>query len=166
MGLLPGVERIIAELDPNLPISDARDMEAVRADSLARERFMMLLLVVFSIVALVLAIVGIYGVVAQFTRQRSQEISVRLALGAQPADVRRMIVSRGAMLVGSGIGIGLIIAVGATRAMSTMLFQVKPLDPTTFLAVAGVLAATGVVASWVPARRASRMDPGSALRPE
>jgi ABC-type antimicrobial peptide transport system permease subunit len=166
MALLPAVRAAVADLDPNLPVFEARSLETVRTESMARERFLMALLLAFAVVALVLSLVGVYGVIAQFTRQRTQEIGVRLALGAAPADVRRMVVRRGAALVAAGLGLGLGGAVLSTRSMASMLYQVRPADPITFTAVGIALLGAGVLATWLPARRASRLDPGLALRPE
>ena len=166
MNALPGVESAVTALDPNLPIYGARTMEGIRSESVARERFLMTLLIGFALTALVLAVVGVYGVVAQFVRQRTQEIGVRLALGAQPGQVVRMIVARGAMLVAAGIAVGTLAALAASRALVSVLYDVAPSDPGTYAAVIAILAVTGVVTAWVPARRASRTDPGIALRPE
>jgi ABC-type antimicrobial peptide transport system permease subunit len=166
MSLLPSVRSAVAQLDPNLPIFSARAMDDVRADALTRERFLMLMLLTFAVVALVLSIVGVYGVIAQFTRQRTQEIGVRLALGAQPGDVQRMVVLRGGALVLGGIAIGLVAALASTRVMESMLYNTQPIDLTTFGAVTIALLTAGVLATWLPARRASRLDPGIALRPE
>ena len=166
LSLLPALRQTIAAQDPSLPIFAARSMDTVRADALMRERFLMLMLLTFAAVAMVLSIVGVYGVIAQFTRQRTQEIGVRLALGAQPHDVQRMVVLRGGLLVLGGIAIGLLAAVASTGAMTTMLYNVQPVDMLTFGTVTLVLLTAGVLATWLPARRASRLDPGIALRPE
>jgi putative ABC transport system permease protein len=166
LSLLPGFKNALAQLDPILPVFASRSMESVRTDALTRERFLMLMLLTFAVVALVLSIVGVYGVIAQFTRQRTQEIGVRLALGAQPGDVERMVVLRGGALVAGGIGIGLVGAVTSTGFMKSMLYEVQPVDVPTFIAVAAALLGAGVLATWLPARRASRVDPGIALRPE
>jgi putative ABC transport system permease protein len=164
MALLPAVRRTVAELDRNLPIFDARSMEAVRAESMARERFLMVLLLGFAGVALMLSMVGVYGVVAQFTRQRTRELGVRLALGAAPGDVRRMVVFRGMRLVLAGLVVGLGAALLTTRAMAAMLYNVRPADPLTFAAVGGALLTAGALAAWFPALRAGKLDPGAALR--
>ncbi len=166
LGQLPALKSLLHELDPNVPIAEARSMEKVRAESVARERFLMVLLLLFAGVALVLAVIGIHGVTAQFMRQRTQEIGVRLALGAEPTAVLRMMVGQGAVLVGGGIALGVAIALITTRAMTGLLFQVKPVDPVTFVGVATTLALAGLVAIWLPSRRASRQDPLSALRPD
>ena len=166
MAVLPAVEAAVGELDANLPIYSARTLESVRTGAVARERFLMILLVAFAGTALVLAIVGVYGVIAQFVRQRRHEIGVRLALRAQPAQVVRMIVARGAALVGAGIVIGTIAALAASRTLATVLYDIAPNDPATYLAVIAILAVTGVATAWIPALRASRTDPGIALRPE
>ncbi|MGH7469341.1 MAG: ADOP family duplicated permease [Longimicrobiales bacterium] len=166
MSVLPDVRRLVLELDPNLPILAVRSMEAVRDLALARERFLMALLLLFATVAFVLAVVGVYGVTAQFMRQRTQEIGVRLALGASSADVLLLMVRRGGALVASGVALGLLGALAGTRVMEGLLFNVKPVDAITFVTVAGTLAAAAIVAAWLPARRASRVEPLIALRPE
>jgi putative ABC transport system permease protein len=166
MALRSSVESLVKEIDPNLPLFDVRLMETVRLESVARERFLMVLLGLFAVVAMLLAVVGVYGVTAQFMKQRTQEIGVRLALGAEPAAVQRLMVSRGAGLVGGGILLGIAGAVAGSRAMVGLLYNVKPMDPLTFGVVALTLAAAGTLAAWLPARRASRVDPLNALRPE
>ena len=114
--------------------------------------------------ALILGAVGLYGVLSYVVAQRTREIGVRMALGAEAGRVRRMVVLQGVRVVGVGIGVGLAVALGATRALSSLLFGVGPLDPVTFGAVAAAMAAVGLLASWVPARRASRVDPIRSMR--
>ncbi len=164
--LVAAVRHAVADLDSDLPLSDVRTMEAVRADSLARERFLMTLLLAFAAIALTLAVVGVYGVTAQAVRQRTQEIGVRMALGAQTRDVLRLVMRQGARLAALGVVIGLGSALLASKAMRALLYDVAPNDPLTFVTVGGVLAAAALVASWVPALRASRTDPTQALRVE
>ena len=164
VALAPAVRQAVAELDPSLAIHATRAMRAVLADSLARDRFLMMLLLAFAGVGLVLAVVGVYGVLAQLTRSRSREMGIRIALGAPTARVRWQVVRHGLALILAGLGVGGVSAVLATRAMRGLLFQVAPADPATFATVAAVLAATGLVASWLPAARASRADPAVVLR--
>ena len=162
----PAVRRVVADLDPALALESVRTMNDVRAASLARERFLTTLLLVFAGVGLALAIVGVYGVMAQMARRRVREMGIRLALGAQANDVRWLVVRNGLRLVVSGLAIGIVAAFLTTRTMQALLFGVAPTDPLTFVAVPVVLIVTAVVATWVPATFASRADPASALRSE
>lgn len=141
-------------------------MDEVMAASVAQRRFSMTLLGLFAACALVLALVGVYGVLSYLVTQRSSEIGIRMALGAQPSDVRKQIVWEGGKLVIAGLVFGIAGALVSTRIMSTLLFGVKPMDPVTVAATAALLGATAMLASYVPARRASRIDPMSALRCE
>jgi ABC-type antimicrobial peptide transport system permease subunit len=134
--------------------------------SIAERRFTMLLLAAFAAVAVVLASIGVYGVLAYLVSQRTQEIGVRLAIGAAPADVSRLFLREGVALAGVGLAAGLAIAVAAARALTAMLFGITATDPLTFLGVAGVLSLTAILASYLPARRAARVDPMEALRAE
>jgi ABC-type antimicrobial peptide transport system permease subunit len=126
----------------------------------------MLLQGVFALVALLLAAVGIYGVVSHSVAQRTQEIGIRMALGADSATVAGMVLRQGGILAGIGIGLGLMGAFGLTHLMRALLFGVSATDPLTFLAVPVTLAGVGILASWLPARRAARTDPAEALRAE
>jgi ABC-type antimicrobial peptide transport system permease subunit len=118
----------------------------------------------FAAIAVVLAAVGVYGVISYAVSQRTQEIGVRVALGAQRSDVFRLIVGHGMQLGGIGIAIGLVGALGVTRFLRTMLFGVSPFDPASFVGVSALLAAIAILASYIPARRAARVDPVEALR--
>jgi putative ABC transport system permease protein len=160
------IRRALHEIDPNLAIETARSMEAVRGASLARDRFLMTMLTTFAAVGLLLAIVGVYGVLAQTTRRRSREMGVRIALGARGAQVRWLVISQGLRLVIAGLLIGSVMALLLTRTMQRVLFNVPTSDPLTYVVVAMLLAATGAAAAWLPALRASGTDPAVALRAE
>ncbi|HEU4451578.1 MAG TPA: ABC transporter permease [Longimicrobium sp.] len=156
----------VAAADPDVPASDLRPLEAVVSASVARPRFTSLLLAVFAAVALVLGAVGIYGVVAYAVSQRTHEIGVRMALGAGSDTVLRLVLRQGAVLAGIGVVLGLAAALALTRVLGSLLFGVSALDPLTFAAVGTAVVAVALVASWVPARRAARVDPAVALRTE
>ena len=134
--------------------------------SVAQRRLTMMLLAIFAGAALLLAAVGIYGVIAYSVTQRTQEIGIRLALGAQRRDVLAMVMRQSALLALAGIVAGGIGAFALTRLMADLLFEVRPFDPVTFAGVAGLLAAVSLLASWVPGHRATRVDPVVALRAE
>jgi len=162
--LAPALRRNVAAIDRELPMADIAPMTAVIGASVAERRFTMLLLTAFAVVAVALAAIGIYGVLAYVVGQRTQEIGVRLAIGATPANVVTLFVREGAALTLAGVVCGLAGALALTRALSTLLFGVTTTDPATFAAVAGALALVALVASYVPARRAARVDPMTALR--
>jgi predicted permease len=158
------VEAAVRALDPQVPAYGARAMSDVVAQASARTSLTLLLLGIASGVALALGAVGIYGVVAYVVSLRTREIAVRMALGARPADVSRMISRQAAVLVALGIGVGLAGAVALTRVLRALLFGVDPVDPLSMAAAAVVLAVVAAIASWVPARRAAGLDPAQALR--
>jgi predicted permease len=162
----PAIRRTVAELDRSIALSSVETMNQVRATSLARERFLTTLLLLFAGVGLALAVVGVYGVMAQMARRRVREMGIRLALGAQANDVRWLVVRNGLRLVMAGLVLGTLGALAATRAMQALLFGIASRDPLTFLAVPVVLVMTALVATWVPASHASRADPATALRAE
>src|SRR5205807_5192069 len=151
-----------AELVVHSPLS----MEETVARSIGQKRFSMTLLAVFAGIALILASVGIYGVLTYLVGQRTQEIGVRMALGAQRFDVLRLVLNDGARMTLVGLAIGVVAALGLTRLLSHMLFGVKPTDPLTFFAVTMLLCAIALLACYVPAHRAMRVDPTVALRYE
>jgi putative ABC transport system permease protein len=157
---------IVRQMDPDVAVAGVRTMEDVVASSVEQRRITMLLLSIFAGAALILAAVGIYGVIAYSVTQRSQEIGIRIALGAQRADVVRMIVRQGLTLVVAGIIVGTSGAFLVTRLMTGLLFQTEPTDPATFLSVAFILTLIAVAASYIPGRRATRVDPVVALRAE
>jgi putative ABC transport system permease protein len=164
MLVVPPLRAIIRELAPDLPVSSVRTLDALRARSLARTRFFATVLGVFAVVGLTLATVGVYGVVAQLARARTREMGIRIALGAQSSQVMSLLVAHGLRLTIIGLVIGGAIALVATRAMAALLFGVAPNDPLTLAVVAVVLMGASVVASWIPALRASRGDPMLSLR--
>lgn len=153
-------------IDPAIPIGDFRTMETLVSNAVARPRFGSMILTTFAATALMLTTVGLYGVVANTVSQRVRELGVRLALGATPGDILRMIVKQGLSPVLAGLALGLVAAWGLGKAMASLLFEIQPGDPVTFLAAAAILLAVSALACWVPARRASRFDPVVALRME
>ena len=160
------VRREIARLDPDQPISDVRTMDERIGRSLESRRFNMILLAAFAALALALAAIGIYGILAYAVTERTHEIGVRLALGAQPRDVLSMIVAQGMAMTGAGAAIGVVAALAVTRLMSSLLFGISAADPMTFAAIPLLLGVVAFVACYVPARRATRVDPLVALRTE
>jgi len=156
----------VQSIDPNIPVFSVRTMDEIITRSMAERRFALQLLGVFAGVALLLAAIGIYGVMAYSFSQRTHEIGIRIALGAQRVDIFRMAVGEGMQLVGIGLAIGLVGAAALTRSVRTMLFDVSPADPITFLAISATLAAVAFLACYIPARRATRVDPLVALRDE
>jgi putative ABC transport system permease protein len=160
----PQIRREIQALDPNLPVFNIRTMNEVIDASLAPRRFSAELVAVFAAVALLLASVGTYGLLAYMVGQRSHEIGVRMALGATPGAINRMILRRGAALAGAGILAGIILSGIAAPMIAALLYGVRPIDPAVFLAVPVVLMAVALLASYVPARRAARVDPSVTLR--
>ncbi|HKQ04611.1 MAG TPA: ABC transporter permease [Blastocatellia bacterium] len=166
MAAVGPMKEAILTVDKDQPVTAVRSMEQVLADSLSQRRFTMLLLGLFAALALVLASVGIYGVMSYTVTQRTHEIGVRMALGARPADVLGLVVAQGMAIAGVGVGIGLAAALALTRLMSSFLFGVSATDPLTFIAIPLILAGVALGACFVPARRATRVDPMVALRYE
>jgi predicted permease len=165
-GLVEEVKAQVWSVDRQIPVSDVRTMDELMAVSLAQQRFNMLLLGAFASLALILAGVGIYGVMSYTASQRTHEIGIRMALGGQRRDVLQLIVGEGARLTFVGIFIGIVGALGLSRLMTSLLFEVKPADPAIFSAVAILLALVALAACYIPARRAVRIDPMAALRNE
>ena len=166
MSLADEVKQAVQELDANLPVNEIRSVEAVVAESIAQPRFYMLLLGVFAAVALILAAIGIFGVMSYMVSQRTREIGIRMALGAQGGSVVSMVVRQAMLLAGAGLIVGLVAALALSRTLTTLLFDMSPTDPVTFATVIGVLAAVAFLASYLPARRAASVDPIEALRAE
>jgi putative ABC transport system permease protein len=164
--VIPALRAALYEVDEELLLVDAAPMRQLLAAPLARPRFSAALLGAFAALALVLAAVGIYGVMAAYVRQRSHEIGVRMALGAAAGDVRRLVLGQGLALSVAGAAVGTVAALAGTRALAAVLFGVSPTDPLTFAAVASILLAVALAASYLPARRATRIDPIVTLRSE
>ena len=166
MSVLPAVRDAIWSIDRDLAIYDINTLEGLMHESLGTPRFQMLLLTIFGLVALVLATVGVYGVISYRVDQRTQEIGVRLALGAQNEQILKLVVGEGSLLALAGISVGLAAGALATRYMSALLFGVSSHDLLTYLSVSSLLAVIAIVASYLPARRAMRVEPIAALRYE
>lgn len=160
------VARAIHETDPRMTELEFRQMSQVAAASVARESFTMLLMTLFAGVALVLTVLGIYGVISYSVGERIREIGVRIALGARREDVLRLVVKQGMLPVMIGLGIGIVAAAGLTRVLASLLYEVGARDPGTFVAVALLMAVVALAAAYLPARRATRLDPMVALRAE
>jgi predicted permease len=163
-GFLRELEQAVWAVNPNLPLARVQTVEEIRAHSMARTSFALVMLGIAASVALLIGVVGIYGVIAYVVAQRTREIGIRMALGAQIADVQNMFLRQGLWLTATGILIGIGVAMVVTRVMSTFLFGVGPMDPLTYAAVSGTLAAAALVGTYLPARRATRVDPLRALR--
>jgi ABC-type antimicrobial peptide transport system permease subunit len=164
-GFLNQVRQAVWSVNSNLPVSP-RTMREIYDQSLARTSFTLVMLAIAASMALLLGIVGIYGVISYAVSQRRREIGIRAALGAQQGELKRMFVRHGLALVGVGVAIGLVAAASLTRLMSTLLYGVTPLDPMTYAAVPVILVIAAVLASYLPARRAVSVDPVEALRSE
>jgi predicted permease len=160
------VRRIVAAVDPEQPVSAVRTMDEILDRDVQDRTEQMTLLGAFAALALLLASIGLYGVLSYAVNQRSREIGLRMALGASARSVLGMIVGRGLLLTGVGLAIGLALAMAGTRFMKTMLYGVDAIDPATFAGVSALLCTVAVLACWVPARRASRVDPIVVLRDE
>jgi len=156
--------RELREVDPGLPVSRERTMNARVEESLARRRFAMLLLTIFAVLALGLAVVGVYGVMAYLVSQGTRELGIRLALGATPRAILALIISRGMAVSAAGLLAGIIGAFALTRFMQSLLFQVEPSDPLTFVSIPVVLGVAALAATYVPARRAAQIDPLQTIR--
>jgi predicted permease len=164
MDLLDAAREAVWAVNPNLPVARVRTLDEYVDRSMAQTSFTLIMLGIAAAVALFLGSVGIYGVISYVVSQRTREIGVRMALGAEQRDVSRMVLKQASLLAGGGVVIGLAGAMGLTRLMSSLLFGVSPMDPVTFGSVAVGLAAVALVASYVPARRAAKVDPVVALR--
>jgi putative ABC transport system permease protein len=166
MGMAPAVKAAIARVDKDQPVTQIRTMEQVAAESVSQPRFRAELVGAFAGLAMVLAAVGIFGVLAFSVSQRTREFGIRMALGARAGDVLSLVISSGLKITAAGIVIGLAAAAALTRSLSSLLFGVKPLDPLTFLAAPALLALVALIACAAPALRAAGVDPAVALRQE
>lgn len=162
--IMPAIRSTVAAMDPTLPIIQMRTMDAVVGDSLVRQRFLMQLLGIFAAVALALAAIGTYGILAYMVNERQREIGIRMALGAGTAQVVRMVLRQGVLIAAVGIVAGVVGALGLARFIRSLLYGVSPSDPVTFAAVSLVIAAVAVFACLVPMRRATRVDPLTSIR--
>jgi predicted permease len=164
--VFPSIRHALRQLDGEMVVDGMQPMQRAVADSIARQRFAMMLFSIFAAGALLLAAIGIYGVLSYIVGQRTREVGIRMALGAQKGDVVWAVLRDGAGMTLPGVGIGLVVALGLTRLMSAMLFGVKPTDVITFASVAVLLCVVALLACYVPARRAAKLDPMQALRAE
>jgi putative ABC transport system permease protein len=164
--MLSALRPAVYSVDKDQPIGSIRPLEDIMAEKISQQRFAMLLLTVFSVVALVIAAVGIYGVMAYSVVQRTGEIGIRMALGAQTRDVLRLVLSQAGKLIGVGLLLGLLTSFWASRAMGSMLFRTSAHDPLTLASITVLLAAVALVACLLPARRATKVNPIEALRVE
>jgi ABC-type antimicrobial peptide transport system permease subunit len=160
------VQNAIWSVNASLPLADVRSMGDVYQRALARTSLTLLLLGITASMALLLGVIGIYGVISYSLAQRTHEIGIRIALGASSAALKRLVLGHVALLVGMGVAIGLLGAAALTRLMRTLLFGVDALDPATYAAVCALLVVAALVAAYLPARRAARVDPMHALRAE
>jgi len=164
--LLKEVQQAVWSVNANLPLANVRTVAEIYNRSMARSAFTLVILAIAAGMALLLGVVGIYGVISYSIAQRTREIGIRIALGSPHDKVRALFVRNGLILSGIGVICGIAVAVPLARLMSALLFEVSPLDPYTYLAVAAVLLAAAMAASYLPARRATRIDPMEALRAE
>jgi putative ABC transport system permease protein len=164
--LISSIRAAVREIDPDQPIYSPLTMQEIRAESVAGERLNLTLLSLFAGIALVLAIVGLYGVMSYSVTQRTHEIGIRMAIGARPRDVFAMILGQGVKLAVIGVAVGLVLAFAATRLMATMLFGVAPTDLPTFATISLLLISVAVLACYLPGRRATKVEPTISLRYE
>jgi putative ABC transport system permease protein len=164
VALAPAVRTAMRSLDPSLLISEMQPMSVLVVHAQAGTRFSLLLIGLFALIAALLAGIGLYGVLATFVRLRTAEIGVRMALGAAPSSILRLVVGHGLRLSTVGIAVGIVAAIGLTRLMATMLVGVPPTDPVTFLAISMLFLGIAAISCWIPARRAAALPPTSALR--
>jgi putative ABC transport system permease protein len=164
--IAPALRQAVAELNPEQRVTEIRSMRDVIAGSIAAPSFDSLLMALFAGVAVALASVGIYGVLSLFVTQRTQEIGIRIALGAQPRQIFKLVVGQGLVLALTGVAVGVVTALALSRFLTSLLYQVKPTNSVPYLVGTTVSLGVAVLASYVPARRAMRVDPTVALRYE
>lgn len=165
-GFLNEVQQAVWSINPNLPLARVRTQQEIYRESMAQTQFVLVILGIAGAVTLLLGLVGIYGVIAYIVAQRRREVGIRMAFGAQSQSVQRIFVSRGLVLTGIGLGVGLIASALMMRLLSSLLFGVQPFDPLTYGAVIAGLGGVALLATWLPARQATRIDPMLALRSE
>ncbi|ODS55438.1 MAG: hypothetical protein ABS36_09750 [Acidobacteria bacterium SCN 69-37] len=165
-GAMPAIRRAVNAVDPNVAVDSIAPMDQLTGSSLALHRFYTTFLALFAGISAVLVVVGVYGVLAYSVSQRTREFGIRTALGAQELQLLGHVIGRGLLLTSVGIAAGLVVAAGVTRTLQSVLFEVTPLDPATFVAVAVLFGLVTTVAVYVPARRAMKVDPAVALRSE
>ena len=164
--ILPAVQEAVWSVNKSVPLGNPRTMNDIIARSLLQKKFTMLLLSIFAGAALLLAAIGLYGVISYSVAQRTRELGIRIALGAQRSDVLRLILRQGMTLVAVGVLFGVVASVGLTRLMATLLYGISATDPVTYLALSVALVFVAFIACWLPARRASAVDPIVALHAE
>ncbi|HET7563754.1 MAG TPA: FtsX-like permease family protein, partial [Gemmatimonadaceae bacterium] len=164
--VMTAIRPLTRSIDPDVAVRDISRMETRLGRSIAGPRFNMILLSAFAVLALTLAAVGLAGVIGYAVTERTHEIGIRMALGAQETNVLRLVITQGMQAALIGLGLGIVGALAATRLMSSLLYGIAPRDPLTFIGVTVLLLVVGLVASWLPARRATRVDPIIALRAE
>jgi putative ABC transport system permease protein len=162
--IAPEIRALVREVAPTAPMYRVFTMAGLARDSMIQLSFTMLTLIIVSTLALMLGAVGLYGVLSYVVAQRTREIGVRMALGAEASTVRRMVVAQGARVVGTGVTIGVMVALYSTRALDSLLYNVTAMDAPTFVGMSLSMLGIGLLASYVPARRASRVDPIESLR--
>jgi putative ABC transport system permease protein len=166
LGLVSTIRDEVEAIDPDIPVADVRLMQSYLDQAMGPTRFALTVITVFGLIALVLASVGLYGVLSFAVRSRTAEIGVRMAFGAENGGIVRLVVGQGLALAGAGILVGLLMALPVTRVMESLLVGVTPTDPLTFVAISVIFATVAAFASYLPARRATRIDPVTALREE
>ena len=164
--MVPAVRDAVRNLNAENVVYDAKPMEEIVSESLAGQRFSMILLSVFAVIALLLSSIGIYGVLSYVVAQRTREIGIRIALGAQRSTVLRLMLGEGMRMAVVGVAVGIALALALTRLMASQLYAISATDPLTFTGVAIILVGVALFASYIPARRAMRVDPMAALRYE
>jgi ABC-type antimicrobial peptide transport system permease subunit len=165
-GFLREAQQAVWAVNPNLPLARVQTLQEIYDDSMAQTSFALVILGIAASVTLLLGLVGIYGVIAYIVAQRKREVGIRMALGAHSGEVQRMFLARGLVLTGVGLVVGMGAAMALVRLMASLLFGVNPFDPVTYAAVVGTLGVVALVATWLPARHATRIDPMLALRSE
>jgi ABC-type antimicrobial peptide transport system permease subunit len=165
-GFLAEVQQAVWGVNPNLPLARPRTMQAIYDESMASTSFALVIIGIAAGVTLLLGFVGLYGVIAYIVSQRTREVGIRMAIGANGTQVQSMFLKRGLTLTGIGLIVGVVTAAGGMRLLSALLYGVSPFDPLTYGAVIVALASVALVATWLPARQATRVDPSVALRAE